>query len=354
MRGDRSSRAVRRAAERHPTSNGGLRSVRAMMAGLLLLCVAAPATAQEVVGAKNSKVYHLYPDECGSGKRIRPENAVRFASPEEAERAGRRLCKSCETLRLKKERGPAPRQPEKPGPQEPAESEPPQATREQTGDRRSLEGAGHGTIEIERPPVPPIFANVTAVLSGGTIELDVGEKVVLAGIVCPTEGQPLAEEARLYVAEQVAGRRVQVRADRLAGDERGRDWLGRLPGYVMADPDGRDLGSELLFKGYAWLDRSGRCERMREYVLREEEAWRAKRGIWKPLDGEAGRREVVIGRGAHHYHDPRCPHVPHLSGRITVTVNEAKERRLPPCPLFRDPAEQAKAHALMEIPIERP
>jgi hypothetical protein len=83
------------------------------------------------------------------------------------------------------------------------------------------------------------------------------------------------------------------------------------------------------------MDRSATFDRRPEYTRREEEAWRARRGIWKPLEGAAGKRQVVTGRHAHHYHDPQCPHTAHLAGRLTLTVNEAKARNLPPCARVR-------------------
>ena len=113
-----------------------------------------------------------------------------------------------------------------------------------------------------------------------------------------------------------------------------RDALGRLLVYMTPQPDGRDLGGELLFRGYAWLDRGARFDRRPEYARREEEAWRAGRGVWRQLDGAAGESKVVTGRHAHHYHDLNCPHVQHLTGKFTITLNEAKSRRRPPCPRY--------------------
>ena len=100
--------------------------------------------------------------------------------------------------------------------------------------------------------------------------------------------------------------------------------------YLTPDPDGRDLGGELFFQGFAWLDRAASFDRRAEYTRREEEAWQAKRGIWQPLDGEAGKREVVTGRHAPYYHEPDCPRAVHLTGKMELTLNEAKARRLPP------------------------
>ena len=280
-----------------------------------------------VIGAKNSKVYHLYPAECGSAKRISPANRISFKSAEDAERAGRRLCKRCETLREKKK----------------TQAEATGGSGQSEGSERSdgLSGStpptgSSGEPGPSGPPAAelPQIARVTGVLPGGTIELDIGEKVRLVGVVCPEEGQPGAEDAVRFIAEQTRGRKVRLARDASSGASSHRDALGRLLVHLTPEPDGRDLGGELIFQGFAWLDRDARFARLREYTRREEEAWRAPRGIWKPEKGAAGNRKVVTGRHAHHYHDPNCRHLAHLTDKITLTVNEAKSRRLPPCALY--------------------
>lgn len=297
---------------------------------LLLLTISATAISAGflggVVATKGSKVYHTHPQECPAARRINPDNLIHFASAEEAEASGRRLCKTCADLDRRISEGGQSRPPSERSPKrKPADSRggEPERREEQVEDEAGLAG------------VLPEYAGVAAVLPGGTIELDTGEKAALCGVVCPAAGQPCAEEAVRFIREQTAGRRVRLVADRTPGGARPRDSLGRLVVYLAAEPDGRDLGAELLFQGYAWLDRQIPFERRREYVMREEEAWRGGRGIWQPLAGPAGERQVVTGRFAENYHDPRCPHVAHLAGKITLTVNEAKARRLTPCSHFR-------------------
>lgn len=308
---------------------GRIGTALVVLLALVLLATSAPALAAlvgEVIGAKNSKVYHLYPEECGTARRINAENVIRFASADEAERAGRRLCKTCETLRAKRQLdggdGKPGGEPVRPGEKRENRSRPPLTTQPTT--------AG-----VPFTSDVPQFARVTAVLSGGTVELDIGEKVRLIGVACPAEGQALADEAVRSIHEQTRGRTVRLSQDSAVGNAAPRDSLGRLAVYLTPQPDGRDLGGELIFQGFAWLDREARFDRRAEYARHEEAAWQDHRGIWKPLPGEAGRREVVTGRFAPHYHDPRCPHVAHLTGVVKMTVNEAKNRRLPPCPLYR-------------------
>ncbi len=306
---------------------GRIATALVVFVATVLLATSALAIATllgEVIGAKNSKVYHLYPEECGTAKRINAENIIRFASADEAERAGRRLCKACETLRAKRELndGKLTGEPARSNKKGENSSHPPPASQPFTGGVPSGSGV-------------PQFARVTAVLPGGTVELDIGEKVRLFGVACPAEGQALANETVRFIDEQTRGRTVRLSQDPEAADAAPRDSLGRLAVYLTPQPDGRDLGGELIFQGFAWVDREARFDRRAEYARHEEAAWRDHRGIWKPLSGEAGKREVVTGRFAPYYHDAKCPHVPHLTGVVKMTVNEAKNRRLLPCPLYR-------------------
>jgi endonuclease YncB( thermonuclease family) len=292
---------------------------------LLALPAGAAGFFEGPVGTKNGKVYHLYPAECSTARRINAENIVRFASAEEAERAGRHLCKTCEKIRAKLLAEKMTGRSDKKGGQT--------ETARPGGDKPSA------TTRSADPEAPssavPQFARVKNILPGGTLELDVGEKVRLQGVVCPAGSQPLAKEAARFLEEQTRGRTVQLSFDSPACLPSQRDACGRLVAYLMPQPDGRDLGGELIFQGYAWLDREAMFDRQSEYARREEEAWRDQRGVWKPLEGEAGKQEVVTGRFAMHYHDAKCPHAALLTGKITMTLNEAKSRRLPPCPLYR-------------------
>lgn len=293
--------------------------VRVLMLLTPVLLAAWPtvAPAGEIIAAKKSKVFHTHPEECGSAKKILAGNRIKFASVAEAKKAGRRLCKRCASLSLR-DREDA----EKPGSTRPGR---------ETG-RQPATGEG-----AQSQPVADVagIARVIDVLPGGTIELDIDEKVCLLGVVCPGVGQPHVDDAVRFILEKTRGRRIRLSHNLAPGPVRHRDALGRSRVYVTPEPDGRDLGGELLFQGYAWMDRSATFDRRPEYTRREEEAWHAGRGIWKPLKGAAGKRQVVTGRHAHHYHDPQCPHAAHLAGKLTLTVNEAKARKLPPCARVR-------------------
>jgi endonuclease YncB( thermonuclease family) len=303
---------------------------RVSRAGIVLCFLTGLAGAagfmEDIIGAKSGKVYHLYPAECSTARRINGENVVRFSSVEEAERAGRHLCKTCENIRAKRQGEQATGKPDKRS----GKAEEPRSG----GDKPPAATQPADCGDAVATDVPQ-FARTNGILAGGTLELDVGEKARLLGVACPAESQAFAKEAVRFMEEQTRGRTVRLSLDSSPGPLGHRDALGRLAVYLMPQPDGRDLGGELIFQGYAWVDREARFDRRSEYARREEEAWRDQRGIWKPLEGEAGKCEVVAGRFGMSYHDPKCPHVALLTGKITMTLNEAKSRRLPPCSLYK-------------------
>lgn len=289
----------------------------------LLACATLKAAPDEgVIGAKRSKVYHSYPKDCSSAKRIGAGNRVRFSSAEEAEKAGRRLCKQCAKLQLKSQR-----------------------SREKTdGEGRDTDARKRRGDGPDHPPSPaddmrpaaafPEFVRVTETLVGGTLVLDNGEKATLLGVVCPGRKQPHAKDAVRFITEQTRGRTVRIAYDASPCLVRRHDELGRLLVYVTPESNGRDLGGELIFQGYAWLDREVNFGRRAEYGRHEEEAWRSGRGIWKKTE-DSVEEEVVTGRHARHYHRPKCPHTPHMSGHVKMTLSEAKSRRLVPCSEYR-------------------
>ncbi len=296
---------------------------------------ATPVVAAGIIGTQRGKVYHTYPVDCGSAKRIQEDNKIVFESVEEAEAAGRRLCKRCaELARKAKARGDAPKPRGRGGRRGP-----------DRGKRRPPDPATPRQPDVDTPESGelPELVRVSKVLAGGTLVLDNGEKAVLLGVVWPPRGQPMAKGAVRLVKEHTRGRQLSVGHDTSPFGVRRRDALGRLVVYATPEPDGRDLAGEIIFQGYGWLDRSSRFARRAEYLRQEDAAWRAKRGVWALLDGDAGEREVVTGRHADHYHHARCQHVKQLTSVMEMTINEAKERRLTPCSEFRDKAAKKQA-----------
>jgi endonuclease YncB( thermonuclease family) len=135
-----------------------------------------------------------------------------------------------------------------------------------------------------RPEEMP--ARVVSVTDGDTVKVEVGEagerrilKVRLLNIDSPEEGQSHYVQARLFASELVNGKTISLR---LTG---GRTY-DRVVGTVRL-PDGRDLGQEMVRGGYAWAGYSPSTRRekgARGLLTLEEEARRARRGLWTATD----------------------------------------------------------------------
>lgn len=306
-----------------------MRSVAVFILVLLPFALSAAAAPEEsgdaVLGTKRGKVYHTHSEACGSARMIGGANRVWFKSTEEAEKAGRRLCKRCQALDRKAKEA------EEKVRNEPEPSEP----KKKAGRERPGRSSTSRPAEKTAPVVLPELARVAAVLTGGTLVLDDGDKATLLGVVCPGSGQPRAKATVKWIREQTDGLTVQLVYDNLPCSVQRRDALGRRLVYVTLGLDGRDLGAELLRKGHGWLDRSVQFQRRSAYVFRETEAWRRGWGIWKRQTGPSGQEEVVTGRHAWAYHRPGCTHLQHLVGLLRMTLNEAKERRLVLCGEYR-------------------
>lgn len=281
------------------------------------------ALAEQFIGTQKGKVYHSRPDECNSARRIRTDNRIVFKDAAEAEKAGRRLCRTCAAIEKK------------------SKDETPQPIRN-NGVPTHTNGDSPSPVQPTSlaNPAPtasgettPTLARIEKILSSGTLELDSGDRVCLEGVIVPNEEQPLSDEARQFITDQTNGRLMRIHRDESGG---GRDTLGRWRVQMAATDGGRDLAGELIYLGYAWLDRSRPTARWDELARLEEAAWRGQRGIWEPIDERAGRMPVMIGRGATEYHERRCDHVEHLTEPQEVTLNEARARRLVPCAEFRE------------------
>jgi endonuclease YncB( thermonuclease family) len=284
---------------------------------VLAIVLAAPITrvvADGVVGTKRSKVYHTHPDDCSAAKNINEDNIVRFGSEEEARKGGRRLCKSCVKLdeRLKRK-----------------SADKPEAKRQTKTKSPNDDDADQSNGE-EAPALTAIDARVKKVLTGGTLLLENGDKVRLFGIVAPQAGQALADEAVRFIEKQTKGRKIKLVAEK----QTRRDQLGRMIMCMSLGSGDNDLGGALIAEGLAAVDRSIESDQLDDYLKREDDAAWAGRGIWKKLDGPEGAAKVVTGKHTHEYHAADCPHVVHLIDPATISVNEAKGRRLYPCEYF--------------------
>jgi len=278
---------------------------------------AATTQADEVVGATDSKVYHSQKD-CPALKKITIENRVVFKSAATAQAEGRRLCRVCEKQSAK-----AAVQPEKPpGPTKPVEAKPPPEPTSRPAEKDSASEPGR-------------LVRIKKVLPGGTLVLDSGEKIALAGVCLPQGGQEQSQEAASFIQERLRGRKARWLPVMVDDANPVRDAFGRTLGALRTDGRRPDVGGDLIAGGLAWVDRSLRMEGAEQYLSLETEAWQKGRGIWRRLADDVGRAEVVVGRYGLSYHPRGCPHTDHLTESSMITLNEAKARRLTPCEHYR-------------------
>ncbi|MEE9236146.1 MAG: thermonuclease family protein [Candidatus Acidoferrales bacterium] len=148
--------------------------------------------------------------------------------------------------------------------------------------------------EVFRPePAPEGWHRVTRVFDADTIEVEPnpspslaeGSHIRLIGVDAPEMGHsprarqpgqpdPFAVEGTVFVRQLVEGRRVRLEF----GPERG-DRYGRTLAYVYLE-DGTLLNAELIRRGYARAYRRFAHPLREEFILLEEEARAARRGLW--------------------------------------------------------------------------
>jgi micrococcal nuclease len=121
---------------------------------------------------------------------------------------------------------------------------------------------------------------VVRILDGDTIEVLHGrrpERVRLYGVDCPERRQAFGTVARQFTGDTVFGKDVTVKV-------RDRDRYGRTVGEVIL-PSGSSLNYELVRAGLAWWYRDYAPA---DIALRqaEEEARRARRGLWSDPNAE--------------------------------------------------------------------
>lgn len=123
-------------------------------------------------------------------------------------------------------------------------------------------------------------------VDGDTIVLRGGERVRLIGVDTPELHHPVkpvqyfAREARDFVQQRVAGRRVWLEYDQTR-----RDRYGRTLAYVFLD-DGTLLNLELIERGYgfAYTRYPFRADYMARFRRAEAGARQGDRGLWAPRE----------------------------------------------------------------------
>ncbi|MCK6485294.1 MAG: thermonuclease family protein [Phycisphaerae bacterium] len=272
----------------------------------------------EIVGTQGSEVYHTR--DCVHARRISDTRRVKFASEDDAIRAGRRKCKTCarleETTPL---RGAPQSKPAEPVASRPAASPP--ATQSQPTSSPSTQRATGRVVEV-------IDARTFRI--GG-----VSEKVRLIGVVSPGADCPLGAAAKRYVEELALGREVVLEDDPANAKQAHMDRSGRRLAYVRV-LNGDDVGAALIGAGHGWPD-SQRFDRRQTYAEAEKSARAARRGLWSPLPSPSGATLVQRTAKGVTYHPQGCTHLRRTAEPLTLTVNEAREAGCRPCSLWCEP-----------------
>ncbi len=115
---------------------------------------------------------------------------------------------------------------------------------------------------------------VTAVKDGDTIEITSNGStttVRLKHVDCPEKGQDYSKRAKQFTSDFCYGKTVRVET---TGK---KDRYGRVIGVVYRT-DGANLNLSLVSAGYAWHFK--KYSKDRQYAKAEQEARKARRGLW--------------------------------------------------------------------------
>ncbi len=147
-------------------------------------------------------------------------------------------------------------------------------------------------------PVNAFTGKVVKVTDGDTLEVmhnGRAEKVRLAGIDCPENGQPYGQAARRFALELVAQKIVRIEVETT-------DRYGRTVGEVFLN-NGTSLNRELVRNGHAWWYRRYSSETSLGQL--EDAARQARRGLWQepdpvaPWDWRRGKRQGALHNDQH-------------------------------------------------------
>ena len=132
---------------------------------------------------------------------------------------------------------------------------------------------------------PPETHHVRRVLDGDSLVLDDGRSVRLIGVNAPEYGkdglanQPLAREARRFLAKLVQGQCI-----RLVFEAESRDRYGRVLAHALLS-DGASVEESLIRQGFAWMVAISPNVAWTERLAASEAQARAlRRGVWNIPD----------------------------------------------------------------------
>jgi len=116
------------------------------------------------------------------------------------------------------------------------------------------------------------YYNVTRVIDGDTLELEIDQKVRFLGINTPEKGFPYSKEATKFLSNKVLGKKIQI-------ESYGSDKYGRILAHVFVGKE--HINEEILEAGLASLYYYEKDEYYDEMKQAEEFARINEKGIWK-------------------------------------------------------------------------
>ena len=149
--------------------------------------------------------------------------------------------------------------------------------------------------------------SVKWVNDGDTIVLTNGKRVRYIGIDAPEidhdnqRAQPLGYEARAFNRQAIIKRKI-----RFEFDQERQDRYGRLLAYIFL-PDGTLLNENMLHMGYAsFLYKKPNIKYNQRLLTAQQEAMKAKRGIWK--NWREQKKRYIGNRNSRRFHLESCAH----------------------------------------------
>lgn len=163
----------------------------------------------------------------------------------------------------------------------------------------------------------PTRVKVKSVLSGHAVKVKHHGRVIYAGILASSEGQPLYEEAKQRNAKLVLGKKIRLRY----GDQP-RDRDGRLSAYAFLDD--AFVNDIMVREGLAYVRLTTTTRRFADRLLdAQRQAREDRRGIWQHVS-ESLEDSYPADPKYGNFHRVSCSEVPKIKPERLVTL-ESKE-----------------------------
>lgn len=173
----------------------------------------------------------------------------------------------------------------------------------------------------------PTRVEIERVLSGHSVKVESGERLIYAGIRAPYEHEPLFEKAKQRNAELVQGKTVRLRFDRQRRDRKERLWA-----YVFVDSE--FVNERLVREGLAYCRLTPDTRRFAQRLLAAQaDAREYERGIWERQPKSAESTYPADPKHAW-FHRPSCEKAANIKPERLLSFSardEALDQGFAPC-----------------------